>query len=168
MFFLVLPSFRQGCWRVCYIPFLSFSFLSLFIFSIEHLNLTGPRCISFLKQKIFRWIIDKYETKPIHISLSHLISLNLKNSCLHLFNLEKKLKKQQEPQARKRLVAELNSIWTEYQRRTSRGPTTARLLPLNHKRPWIHAVLTKAESSLATQIHAEKIGMAPVDGTKKR
>ena len=72
----------------------------------------------------------------------------------------KKLKREYELQARKHTATEWDSIWTEYQRRSGRNHTVAQSLPLSHKRPWIHVSLAKAESSLATQIRTEKIGLA--------
>lgn len=72
----------------------------------------------------------------------------------------KKPKKEYETRAKKLLGDEWNSIWTKYSKKPSRNPTAAQMTPLNHKRPWIHTPLAKAESSLATQIRTEKVGFA--------
>ena len=72
----------------------------------------------------------------------------------------KKLKKEYETQAEKRLADEWDSILNEHSSKSSRHATAAQLAPLSHKKLRIHAQLAKAESSLATQICTEKIGLA--------
>lgn len=50
--------------------------------------------------------------------------------------------------------------WDTYRKLHSLDPTAAQTLPLNKKRIQLHATMAKAESSLATQIRTEKIGLA--------
>ena len=53
-----------------------------------------------------------------------------------------------------------SKIWKKDPDKHNLNPTVAQSFPIDCKRPRIHANLTRAESSLGTQIRTEKIGFA--------
>ena len=55
---------------------------------------------------------------------------------------------------------EWQTSWTRYTEALSKTPTVAQQLSISKNRLKSHSLLTKAESSLATQIRTEKIGLA--------